>query len=157
MKLQDFSMIVSKLQEHTIITKKYRNIIGLFKLILTIVYIGHLIACLWINVAQIELNANKKTWLKEEAGESFLWYSLYIKSFYFTMVTMTTVGYGDYVPVNEVERTVAVFIIVFSSGVFAYSMNTIGSILQSFNEYNVKKSRNVSIINSYMTRKNVST
>jgi len=73
------------------------------------------------------------------------------------MVTMTTVGYGDYVPVNEVERTVSVFIIVFSSGVFAYSMNTIGSILQSFNEDNIKKTRNMSIINAYMTRKNVST
>lgn len=69
---------------------------------------------------------------------------------------MTTVGYGDFVPVNEMERTVSLVIIVVSSGVFAYSMNTIGSILNSFNEDEIKKTLNMSIINSYMTRKNVS-
>lgn len=69
---------------------------------------------------------------------------------------MITVGYGDFIPVNEAEKTICIVIMIFSCGVFAYSMNTVGAILESFNEDQVKKNLNMSIINAYMTRKNVS-
>jgi len=48
---------------------------------------------------------------------------------------MVTVGFGDIVPLTEVEKIVCIIFMIFSCGVFAYSMNTIGSILESFNEY----------------------
>jgi hypothetical protein len=39
---------------------------------------------------------------------------------------MCTVGYGDIVPYNDVERIVAIFGILIACGVFAYSVNSIG-------------------------------
>ncbi len=54
-------------------------------------------------------------------------------------MTMTTVGisviikllgYGDIHPVNPIEYIISVIIMIFSSGIFAYSLNTITKILE---------------------------
>ena len=43
---------------------------------------------------------------------------------------MITVGYGDIVPINNHEKIFAIFTMLLSCGVFAYTMNTMGSVLQ---------------------------
>ncbi len=47
---------------------------------------------------------------------------------------MATIGYGDIVPTNNLEvifTTVTVFI---ASGIFAYTLNSIGTIFTNLNE-----------------------
>jgi len=44
-------------------------------------------------------------------------------------MTMTTVGYGDIVPVNEMEHIICIVIMLFACGIFAYILNTLTSIL----------------------------
>jgi len=44
-------------------------------------------------------------------------------------MTMTTVGYGDIVPTNDVERLCANFTMLVVCGVFAFSINSIGIML----------------------------
>jgi len=44
---------------------------------------------------------------------------------------MITVGYGDITPVNPLEKVVVVFLTLISCGVFAYSINQIGSIINN--------------------------
>jgi hypothetical protein len=39
---------------------------------------------------------------------------------------MITVGYGDIVPKTSGERIFTIFIMILASGVFAYTMNSIG-------------------------------
>ena len=39
---------------------------------------------------------------------------------------MTTVGYGDIIPVSRNEIIYVIFMTLVSSGVFAYSVNTVG-------------------------------
>ena len=41
---------------------------------------------------------------------------------------MMTIGYGDIVPTTSAERLYVIVLTVISSGIFGYSMNTIGSI-----------------------------
>jgi len=42
---------------------------------------------------------------------------------------MITVGYGDIVPSTDIERIFVIIITLLSCGVFAYSVNSIGSII----------------------------
>lgn len=44
---------------------------------------------------------------------------------------MITIGYGDVVPVNKVERLFVIIDCIIACGVFAYSINAIGSIVSS--------------------------
>jgi hypothetical protein len=42
---------------------------------------------------------------------------------------MNTVGYGDIVPVNNIERVFVIAVTLVSCGVFAFSVNSIGNII----------------------------
>lgn len=44
-------------------------------------------------------------------------------------VTMITVGYGDIVPVSDIETIVAILSMLIACGVFAYTVNAIGMII----------------------------
>lgn len=43
---------------------------------------------------------------------------------------MTTVGYGDIVPVNTTELISCILIVLLSSAIFAYTLNTITTVLK---------------------------
>ena len=45
-----------------------------------------------------------------------------------------TTGYGDIVPVTNVERIFVTFVVIVVSGMFAYTISQIGSIFNKFNE-----------------------
>ena len=43
---------------------------------------------------------------------------------------MMTVGFGDVIPVSKNEKIYVILVTIISSGIFGYSMNTIGTIFQ---------------------------
>ena len=45
---------------------------------------------------------------------------------------MITVGYGDILPVNEGEMVLSVFTMLIACGMFGYSLNIIGVIINDF-------------------------
>jgi len=65
--------------------------------------------------------------IKVESSENFV---KYINAFYFSTVTMVTVGYGDVRPGNELEKFVSILTIMMSCGVYAYCLNMVGVIFQ---------------------------
>lgn len=67
-------------------------------------------------------------------------------------MTMVTVGYGDVSPQNNLEVLVATLTMFVTCGVFAFSINAIGSALSNIREVKSKTRKTMSIINSYMTK-----
>lgn len=55
----------------------------------------------------------------------------YFDSFWWAMVTGTTIGYGDITPVTTAGRWVAIFLMVFGLGVFGLVTGTVASILSN--------------------------
>jgi hypothetical protein len=64
--------------------------------------------------------------------------SQYLASFYWTITTLTTVGYGDIVPANSIERFYCIFVML--GGVFFYSY-TIGTITSVIGQIEKRKSK----------------
>ena len=77
----------------------------------------HLLACIWIIVANIDPNPTN-SWItgfdREKKRE------LYLTAFYFTVTTITTVGYGDMPVSTFLEKIVCVFVMV--AGVIGFAM-----------------------------------
>lgn len=53
----------------------------------------------------------------------------YLNSLYYIIVTIATIGYGDIHPVSNTEKLFLIFIAFITSGLFAYNISTISSIV----------------------------
>jgi hypothetical protein len=56
-------------------------------------------------------------------------YELYITSVYFTVTTVTTVGYGDINGANPLERSVSICIMIIGVISFSFATGSLSSIL----------------------------
>lgn len=82
-------------------------------------------------------------------------FARYVACLYWSVTTMITVGYGDINAFTNVERVYAISVMLLSCGVFAYSLNSMGTVLQEMykkeNEFRVK----LVDISYYMKKRNV--
>jgi hypothetical protein len=101
--------------------------LGLIKMIVTLILIGHFIACFWHGVAFFR--SDNDTWLDLYGIRDNDNLTKYNYSFYWAVMTMTTVGYGDITPNNNYERLTANITMFLACGVFAFSINSIGIVL----------------------------
>eukprot|EP00930_Biecheleria_cincta_P043155 TRINITY_DN2966_c0_g3_i1.p1 TRINITY_DN2966_c0_g3~~TRINITY_DN2966_c0_g3_i1.p1 ORF type:complete len:1469 (-),score=229.68 TRINITY_DN2966_c0_g3_i1:41-4447(-) len=118
-------------------------------LALNVAFLGHMIACIWhwvvtfqpytadcesgmLGCSPGESPPNPPTtWLEAMATNSPVDADVvtemqkYAASLYWVFTTMTTVGYGDITPTNNVERAVAVFVMIFGAAVFGYIVGSV--------------------------------
>lgn len=160
-----------KIEDHFQLQVNYSSLISLLSLAVLLLFFVHIFACLWHLQAELQIFFDSEvfTWLHERKINNSNWEIKYINSFYYTLVTSVTVGYGEIVPQNELERLVACIIILFGCGQFAYSINSIGAIFQEmFKEETILKyelilfvyrnlffRQQIAAINDYMGKKNV--
>lgn len=92
---------------------------------------------------------------EELIGPNATWANQYMASFYFTCVTMFTVGYGDITPKSKLEKQLVIVFILISSIQLPYSVNTVGGIIDKLSHYRESNEIKFRTINGYMQRKNV--
>ncbi len=69
---------------------------------------------------------------------------------------MLTIGYGDITPTTNAEK---IYIIVFAfiaCGIFAYSINSVGIIVQEFSKKNKQFRRKMNNLQRYMKQRGLS-
>ena len=146
-RLKNVETLLKRLEEYLQLKGKKEGLFQLIKLIISLLFLAHISACAWhyIGLWEKKLGVDNN-WLAVKGIESQKWYIRYnydiylsfkmvfliryIYSFYFSIVTMMTVGYGDITPSNYIECSFLIFIIIYGCGVFAYSINNIGNIFK---------------------------
>lgn len=58
-------------------------------------------------------------------------FSIYLNTIYWAMTTMTSVGYGDMLPYTQSEKIYAIICMVFCCVIFAYTVGSIGNLMQN--------------------------
>ena len=96
--------------------------------------VTHIVACSWIIFANLDPD-QANSWISgyKEVNRS----ELYLTSFYFTVTTITTVGYGDMSASTFMEQIICIFIML--AGVIAFSLSS-GALTNYISEQN-RKSR----------------
>ncbi len=91
--------------------------------------IAHIFACIWHLIGVASDKNDQNNWIDYYKLNNEDWHKKYLTSLYFVCVTMNTVGYGDILPKNDYEKLYSIFFIYIGCGLFAYSMNVIGTIV----------------------------
>ncbi|KAL4474221.1 hypothetical protein ABPG72_001760 [Tetrahymena utriculariae] len=137
-------------------------IFDLIKLIFLILFIAHFCGCSFYLVSYIEIQyGDYSNWLthtfKITDPNSSEWFPCYIASFYWAVITMITVGYGDITPNTTVERIFVIFICLVGCGVFAYSVNSIGSIISAITQKSTNFRQKMSLLTIHMKKRGLNT
>ncbi|KRX06884.1 Zinc finger, CCHC-type [Pseudocohnilembus persalinus] len=69
---------------------------------------------------------------------------------------MTSVGYGDITPQNQYEATLILIGMLISSGMFAYTFNSIGVVVEQISNDKKKFKNEISMVNRYLHKKKLS-
>ena len=89
----------------------------------------HFITCIWVLTCQMQEDPFKNTWMDDDYIKSLYPFELYITSFYYTVSTVTTVGYGDISGSNVLERAFAIVIMMIGVMSFSFASGSLSSIL----------------------------
>jgi uncharacterized membrane protein YtjA (UPF0391 family) len=79
----------------------------------------HFVCCIWIFTAKTFKSEENIGWIESGGFEELSMGQLYITSFYFSVTTITTVGFGDISGTSTPERWICFFLHLV--GVLSYS------------------------------------
>ncbi|CAK59344.1 unnamed protein product (macronuclear) [Paramecium tetraurelia] len=108
------------------LTTNYWIIYDLIRLIYVILYESHICCC---GLFYVGLLNKEASWLLQNDLINETWIIKYLSTFYWSIITMTTIGYGDITPQNLFEKSFLIFVAIFSCCTFGYSINCIGQII----------------------------
>ncbi|KAL4449617.1 hypothetical protein ABPG74_007440, partial [Tetrahymena malaccensis] len=128
--------------------KEYqKHTLRLFNQLFTVISVAHTVSLAWYYLGMYQIdNGYPISWLQKFELIELSYIQKYIYCMYWSITTMTTVGYGDITATNYVEALfIAISMIIFSC-VFAYSVNNIGFILQEIQKQTKQLNDNITTI-----------
>lgn len=97
----------------------------LFFLLIFIV-LCHVLTCIWVIAAQFKYDGDD-SWMDDYEDQNTT--NLYLSSIYYTITTITTVGYGDISAENSLERGVSILVMIVGVISFSFATGSLSSIL----------------------------
>ena len=123
-----------------------------FFLLISLVMI-HIVACLWIMVPMFagdkETGGVVGSWIEKMKAENLTESGLYLTSIYWTVQTVTTVGYGDIPGTNSAERIFCSIIMVLGVCSFSFVNGSLASVLSSYDSQHSKHQIKVNTLNNF--------
>jgi CRP-like cAMP-binding protein/voltage-gated potassium channel Kch len=130
------------------------GILRIVKLFSIIMFIQHIIACAWFLIAALAVNTHN-TWAEfdgiadKDIGEK------YIRSFYFTVTTMNTVGYGDISPQNNFEQFFAILVMIVGATFYAGMVASTASLVENLDATAASFRKKMDYLGQYMAHRNI--
>ena len=144
------SKFASYLASFFILTRVQGSIVRIVSLTLIL---AHLCACIFSFIGRFEEDELHASWLSaydlHQAGPG----DQYIAALYFCVGSITTVGYGDIVPVNTGERAFVLCLMIIGSGYYGYIVASMGQLLESWDVHLTEYRRKADVLTAYMKRK----
>ncbi|KAF0690825.1 Aste57867_17813 [Aphanomyces stellatus] len=132
--------------------------IALAKFCLIVLITSHWMACMFRMVVDIEDFSDplgfKFNWMTEHTmGRVTIARSSmgiqYMSALYWSVMTLTTIGYGDLVPTTPGERALAIMCMLIGGGIYAYVVGSVCQILNSMDASTSEFHQTIDTLNEY--------
>ena len=120
--------------------------------------IAHVYACVWFALGHVEYSEgsglNRTSWLAINADtvDPDSWIDTYVTALYWSLATMSTIGYGDIQAVNVFERVFSVFVMITGTAVYAYGITSIFQVLNGPRQYQVRLMQQKDVLTEYLRK-----
>lgn len=143
--------LFAAIEDYLQLSREATSVLRVVKLSGMMIVLAHLCACALKTVTEWESDENNWIVASGLAGESQR--EIYVTSLYWSVTTMTTVGFGDIAPKTMVERIFVVAVMIVSSIIFGYILSTIGTLLLEVGARSAEAKEKIRILTKYMTEK----
>jgi len=136
------------------------NVLTLIKFVIGVLFIAHWLACGWHAVVRFENHIDNNwvnTYFSNFPGqENPTHWQIYLASYYWALVTMTTIGYGDINPTTDIERVYEIFAMLVGTSVFAYVVGSLVTIVSNMDRKSNEYHEFMDHLNEHMLEMNLS-
>ncbi len=122
--------------------------------------VAHLQACLFALVSIYLGDAGEPSWVatfrereRDAHGREVSPAGLYVAALYYSIMTLTSIGYGDIVPMNEAERLVCCFLMIISGATWAYVIGEAAGIAATLDPNTVAFRTSMDALNCFMSER----
>ena len=98
----------------------------LFFFVMSFLLICHIVSCMWVLTTTL-YEDKSQTWVSEYVD--YTTPNLYLTSIYFTITTITTVGYGDISISTPLEKIFCIIVMLIGVIAFSIASGSLASIL----------------------------
>lgn len=124
------------------------------RFISTILLVIHWIACLWFFSAFAHDFPDDSWVVSTEIVDEHHSHQ-YTRSLYWTITTMTTVGYGDITPQRPVEYVIAIIVMLLGASMYAFIIGNVASLFSNIDAEKVQYRNRMEAITQYLNYRKV--
>ncbi|KAL4452899.1 hypothetical protein ABPG74_002464 [Tetrahymena malaccensis] len=146
--------LIEQLKSYFILNSNFSAIFQLTSLVIKIFAFSHIFSCFWHAIGQY-YSYQKIGWIYEFGFSNEDALKIYIVCFYYAVVTMSTIGYGDIYAKTTGEMLFMTFAILISSCLFGYTINQIGTIITELRYKHEICSKKQAKLEEYLSRHQV--
>jgi len=115
----------------------------------------HIVACAWFLTAAVDAFP-PGNWAETAGIVGAQPVDQYVRSLYWTITTMTTVGFGDITPARTVEYVVAMVVMLMGASLYAFVIGSIASLLSGLNAERTRYRDRMLSVTHYLQQQGVS-
>ena len=128
-------------------------------MVIKLMFMVHMLGCFWFYVAATAEEAGEEvTWVMSYDGGSAYDAPVskqYVYSVYWSLTTLTTIGYGDITPTNMHERYYCLFAMLIGALMFGYMLSTIGSMVSAMDRQAAAFEERMDMVKDWMMTRNM--
>ncbi|KAL4505473.1 hypothetical protein ABPG72_002535 [Tetrahymena utriculariae] len=129
-KFIDIPWKLNDLENQFQVSQNKMRIFQLIQLELLVILIAHILSCIYLRIGLQSFQTGQNSWISHFQLDRYSVDQLYLQTFYYMIITMTTIGYGDYYPTTPSEKVFITVVALIATNVCAFSFSQISEIVK---------------------------